>query len=214
MIMPPGQLCQFRKPGQDGIIVFSPVRKCTGRTVFNPFLRIGETSAAGLAQGIEWAVTKKAVKHFLRHTGVAGKHLAFSVLEKHVVASFPVIPLLHNQSPLLKNKRPRQPARTTVAAIPTAKQRNSTSPVKFPKIGLLTCDKKKLSSATYCPPSQIAPMANSRSAPIRRLGQVSRLQCRHVSVSHRISSFGYLTLHEIPDHFWYIMHYDAYSHYL
>ena len=82
MIMPPGQLCQFRKPGQDGIIVFSPVRKCTGRTVFDPFLRIGETSAAGLAQGIERAVTKKAVKHFLRNTGVAGKHLTFFVLKK------------------------------------------------------------------------------------------------------------------------------------
>ena len=45
---------------------------------------------------------------------------------------------------------------------------------------------------SQCLPSQISPMANSRSAPLGRFGLLSRSQCRHVSDFHRILSSPYL----------------------
>ena len=97
------------------------IYEITGGAVFDPLLRIGKAASAGLAQGIKRAVAEQTVKHLLRHAGVAGEHLAVSVLKKCIVPPILLTLIFHGISSLLKSKRPRQPKRLPWPLFPQQK---------------------------------------------------------------------------------------------
>ena len=68
-------------------------------TVFYTFVRVGEITAAVLAEGVEGAVAEKAVEVLFLYALVAGEAFAFPVAVKGVVLVLPVgLSVIHNET--------------------------------------------------------------------------------------------------------------------